>query len=150
MKQFLTYEADQHHLKLISTGEWMLGTVLQIEKELLKIPYDKKIVWDVSGISDFDSAGVLLFIEYYERFQKETDVEIVGYTENQKDMYTLLHRNIPPNELSRKKGMLENLGKRTYEILDEIKSLITFLGHRFYAMFKNFVKYKKKRFKEII
>ncbi|GIT99682.1 ABC transporter permease [Sulfurovum sp. TSL6] len=150
MKQFLTYEADQHHLKLISTGEWMLGTVLQIEKELLQIPIDKKIVWDVSGISDFDSAGVLLFIEYYKRFQNETDVEIVGYTENQKDMYTLLNRNIPENELPRKKGMFENLGKRTYEILDDIKSFITFLGHLFYAMFHTFVKPKDIRFKETI
>ena len=83
-KQFLTYEEDQHHLKLISTGEWMLNTVLQIEKELFKIPCDKKIIWDVSGINDFDSAGVLLFIEYFERFQKETEVEVVGYTDNQK------------------------------------------------------------------
>jgi phospholipid/cholesterol/gamma-HCH transport system permease protein len=150
MKRFLTYKADQHNLKLVSTGEWMLGTVLQIEKELLKIPYDKKIVWDVSGISDFDSAGVLLFIKYYKRFQKETDVEIVGYTDTQKDMYTLLNRNIPESEAPRKKGMLENLGKRTYEILDEIKSFITFLGHLFYAMFHTFVKPKDIRFKETI
>lgn len=150
MKQFLTYEADQHHIKLISTGEWILGTVLQIEKELLKTPYDKKIVWDVSGISDFDSAGVLLFIEYYERFQKETDVEIVGYTENQKDMYTLLHKNISANEVPRKKSMLENLGKKTYETLDEIKSFINFLGHLFYAMFHTLVNPKDIRFKETI
>ncbi|MDM5264526.1 ABC transporter permease [Sulfurovum sp. XTW-4] len=150
MKQFLTYEEDQDHLRLISTGEWMLGTVLHIEKELLQIPYDKRIVWDVSGISDFDSAGVLLFIDYYERFQKETEVEIVGYTENQKDMYTLLHKHIPQIEPPRKKGMLENLGRRTYEILDEIKSFITFLGHLFYAMFHTFVKPKDIRFKETI
>ena len=150
MKQFLTYEEDQHHLKIISTGDWMLGTVLQIEKELLQIPSDKKIVWDVSGISDFDSAGVLLFIEYYERLQKETDVEIVGYTENQKDMYDLLHRNIPPNEPPRKTGILEKLGKRTYEILGEMKNFITFLGHLFHAIFHTLLKPKDIRFKETI
>ena len=113
MKQFLTYKADQHHLKLVSTGEWMLGTVLQIEKELLQIPTDKKIVWDVSGISDFDSAGVLLFIEYYKRFQKGTDVEIVGYTENQKDMYTLLNRNIQLHTCS------DHTTQNTYKVSKE-------------------------------
>jgi len=150
MKQFLTYEEDQHHIKLISTGDWMLGTVLQIEKELLQIPCDKKIVWDVSGIGDFDSAGVLLFIEYYQRFQKETDVQIIGYTKNQKDMYDLLNRNIPKNELPVKKSIFEKLGRRTYEILDEIKSFITFLGHLFYAMLHTFITPKDIRFKETI
>jgi phospholipid/cholesterol/gamma-HCH transport system permease protein len=150
MKQFLTYEEDQHHRKLISTGDWMLGTVLQIEKELLQIPSDKKIVWDLSGISDFDSAGVLLFIEYYKRFQKEIEVEIVGYTENQKDMYDLLNRNIPKSEPPRKKSMLEKLGKRTYEIVDDIKSFIIFVGHLSYAMFQTFVKPKDIRLKETI
>ena len=67
-KQFLMYEADQYEIKLTSIGDWMLNSVLQIENELSKIPYDKKIIWDVSGVGDFDSAGVLLFIEYFERF----------------------------------------------------------------------------------
>jgi len=150
MKQFLTYEEDQHLCKLISTGDWMLGTVLQIEKELLQIPCDKKIVWDVSGISDFDSAGVLLFIEYYKRFQKETEVEIVGYTKNQKDMYDLLNKNIPESALPEKKGTFEKLGRRTYEILDEMKSFITFLGHLFYTIFHTIVTPKDMRFKETI
>jgi phospholipid/cholesterol/gamma-HCH transport system permease protein len=71
-REFLTYENDQQHLKLSSIGEWMLNNVLQIEQELSNIPSDKKIIWDLSGISDFDSAGVLLFIEYLERFEMET------------------------------------------------------------------------------
>jgi phospholipid/cholesterol/gamma-HCH transport system permease protein len=130
-KQFLTYEVDQHHLKLISTGEWTLNSVFEIENKLLNIPYDKKIVWDVSGISEFDSAGVLLFIEYFKRFQKETEIEVVGYTENQKDMYNLLNSNIQEIEAPRKKSILEDLGKRTLEIYEDVKSFITFIGHLF-------------------
>ncbi len=149
-KQFLTYEADQHHLKLISTGEWTLNSVFEIENKLLNIPHDKKIVWDVSGISEFDSAGVLLFIEYFKRFQKETEIEVVGYTENQKDMYNLLNSNIQEIEAPRKKSILENLGKSTLEIYEDVKSFITFIGHLFYAMFHTFVKPKDIRFKETI
>ncbi|TNF43944.1 MAG: ABC transporter permease, partial [Epsilonproteobacteria bacterium] len=150
MKEFLTYEEDQHHLKLISTGEWTLNSVLQIEKILNNIPCDKKIIWDVSGVYEFDSAGVLLFIEYFERFQKETDVEIVGYTENQKDMYALLNKNTPEVEFSEKKSMFEKVGQRTLEIYKELTGFITFTGHLFYAMFHTFIKPSDIRFKEMV
>lgn len=149
-KQFLTYEADQHHLKLISTGEWMLNSVPQIENELSQIPYDKKIVWDVSGVSEFDSAGVLLFIEYLERFEKETEIEVVGYTDNQKEMYKLLNKNIQESVPPRKKIFFANLGKKTLEVYEEFKSFITFIGHLFYAMFHTFVNPKDIRFKEMV
>jgi phospholipid/cholesterol/gamma-HCH transport system permease protein len=149
-KQFLTYEANPHHLKLVSTGEWTLESVLQIENKLLKIPCDKKIVWDVSEVSEFDSAGVLLFIEFFERFQKETEVEVVGYTDNQKDMYTLLNRNVQEIETSGKKSTLENLGRNTLEVYKDIKSFITFIGHLFYAMFHTFLKPSDIRFKETV
>lgn len=149
-KQFLIYEENQDHLKLVSTGEWMLNNVLQIEKKLLEIPRNKKIVWDVSGISDFDSAGVLLFIEHFDRFQKETDIEVVGYTDNQKEMYDLLNKNIQEIEPPRKKGYLENLGKNTLEVYTDLKDFITFIGHLFYAMFHTLANPKDIRFKEIV
>ncbi len=148
--QFLMYEVNQHYLKLISTGEWTLKSVRLIEKELREIPCDKKIVWDVSGVSELDSAGVLLFIEYFERFQKETTVEVVGYSDNQKEMYTLLTKNIQEIELPRKDGYLEHLGKITLEVYADIKDFITFTGHLFYAMFHTFVKPKDIRFKEMV
>ena len=131
-KEFLTYEEDQYQIRLISSGEWMLKSVLQIERELRKIPSAKKIIWDLSGISDFDSAGVLLFIEYLERFKEAAQVEVVGYSNNQKEMYELLLRTeaeiIPPREYSH----FEKLGRRAHKMYNDIKSFITFIGHLFY------------------
>jgi len=144
------YEVNQHYLKLFSAGEWALKSVSLIEKELRKIPCDKKIVWDVSGVSEFDSAGVLLFIEYFERFQKETTVEVVGYGDNQKEMYDLLNKNIQEIKPPQKQGYLEYLGKNTLEVYVDIKDFITFVGHLFYAMFHTFVKPKDIRFKEMV
>lgn len=149
-EQFLTYESDQHHLKLISTGEWILKNVLQIEKKLLETPCDKKIIWDVSGISDFDSAGILLFIEHLERFQSKTEIEVVGYTDNQREMYTLLNRKTEEIVVPRKKSYLENLGKSTIEVYTDIKDFVTFTGHVFYAMFHSFIHPKDIRFKEMV
>jgi len=150
-KQFLSYEVDQDHLKLISTGEWTLQSVRQVEKYLRDISYDKKIIWDLSGIEKFDSAGVLLFIEYFERFKKETEVEVIGYTEEQKAMYALLKENslkeviTPP-----KQTFLERIGQNTIEIYKDLKDFVTFLGHLFSAFFHTLMHPGDIRFKEMI
>lgn len=150
MKQFLEYEANQHHLKLTSTGEWTLNSVRLIEQELRKVPCGKKIIWDVSGISEFDSAGVLLFIEYFERLGKETEVEVVGYTENQKKMYDLLKQRDQEIVVPERKGFIENLGRATIEIYKDMKDFIIFLGHLFSAVAHMLFRPQDIRFKEIV
>ncbi len=149
-KVFLTYEDHQNYLKLISKGEWNLESVHQIEKKLRNVPCNKKIVWDVSGVREFDSAGVLLFIEYYKRFQKEVEIEVVGYTKKQKEMYDLLTRDLDALLPSRKVGFFENLGKQTYEILYDLLDFVTFLGHLFLTFLHIFKRPKDFRIKEIV
>ena len=149
-KVFLAYEDHQDYLKLISKGEWNLEGVRQIEKKLRNTPCNKKIVWDVSGVTEFDSAGVLLFIEYYERFQKEVEIEVVGYTKKQKEMYDLLTRDLDALMPPRKVGFLENLGKQTYEVLYDLLDFVTFLGHLFLTFLHIFRRPKDFRIKEIV
>ncbi len=149
-KQFLKYEADQYHLKLLCLGKWTLANVRQIEKELEKVPYDAKIICDLSEVEDFDSAGVLLFIEYFNRFKKKTTLEIVGYTKNQKEMYDLLNKNIHAYETPRIKSNLEKIGENTLEVFSDIKDFITFTGHLFYALFHTWMKPKDIRIKETV
>lgn len=149
-KVFLAYEDHQDYLKLISKGEWNLESVRQIEKKLRNTPCNKKIVWDVSGAAEFDSAGVLLFIEYYERFQKEVEIEVVGYTKKQKEMYDLLTRDLDALTSPKKVGFLENLGKQTYDILYDVLDFVTFLGHLFLTFLHIFKRPKDFRIKEIV
>ena len=150
-QQYLTHEATQEHLKLISTGEWTLESVRQIEKYLHGISHDKKIIWDFSGLEEFDSAGILLFIEYFERFKKETEVEVIGYTDKQKAMYDLLKENslkevvTPP-----KQTFLENIGQNTVGLYKELKDFVTFLGHLFSAFFHTLLHPGDIRFKEMV
>ncbi|MDQ7046427.1 MAG: ABC transporter permease [Sulfurovum sp.] len=151
MKQlFLIYENNPDHLKLLATGKWMLDTVLQIEKELRKTPCDQKIIWDLSGINDFDSAGILLFIEYLERFQDQTHVEVIGYSHNQKEMYVLLHKNIHKIQRPKKKNILEKIGESSFEIYKDIKEFITFTGHVIHAFIHTILNPKEIRLKEIV
>ena len=149
-KQFLDYAADQHQLKLNSKGEWTLDSVRRIEQELRMVPCDKKILWDVSEVSEFDSAGILLFSEYFERFQGETNLEVVGYSEKQKEMYRLLRTSTQKIEVPEKRSTLERLGRNTFEIYRDFKEFITFIGHLFYTIFHTFIKPKDIRFKEMV
>jgi len=149
-KQFLTYEVNQDYLKLISQGEWTLASIRQIEKKLRQVPCDKKIIWDVSSVEDFDSAGVLLFIEYYERFKQEVSLEVVGYTAKQKEMHTLLSENSEEVISPRKMSEFEKIGKNTFEILYDIKEFITFLGHMSSALLHTWRNPKRIRLKETV
>jgi phospholipid/cholesterol/gamma-HCH transport system permease protein len=148
--QFLSYNKQLHHLNLYAKGEWTLDTVPEIEVILKDVPCDKKIVWDFSGVSDFDSAGILLFVEYYKRFQEKVDVLLEGYSKNQKEMYNLLKKNKQESITPVKKGILENLGKNTLEVYKDIIDFITFLGHLFVAIFQVTLNPKNIRFKEMV
>ena len=149
-KVFLTYEDHQDYIKLISKGEWNLESVRQIERKLRNTPCTKKIIWDVSQVSEFDSAGVLLFIEYYKRFKKEVEIEVVGYTTKQKEMYALLMRDDNTPLMPQKVGFLENLGKKTYDILYDLLDFVNFLGHLFLTFLHVFKHPKDFRIKEIV
>ncbi len=148
--EFISYSKDQHHIKLISKKEWTLKTVTQIEKQLKKVPYGEKIIWDLSSIEDFDSAGILLFMEYFEKFSKDSIVEVKGYTNSQKDMYNLVKANTVEEISSRKIGFLEELGEKTVEIFKDITDFITFLGHLFSVIFQTIIKPQNIRIKEIV
>lgn len=148
--QFLSYVTHPHHFELLATGDWTLKSVRQIEKTLRQIPCDKKIIWDFSHVSDFDSAGILLFSEYFKRFQKETTVEVVGVTKKQQEMYTLLQNNDVDMLQPAKRSIFETLGRNTLEIYSDIKDFTTFLGQLVISILHLLLKPKDIRFKEMV
>jgi phospholipid/cholesterol/gamma-HCH transport system permease protein len=149
-RQYLKLSRDQDHLNVRSMGAWTLQSVRQIEKELAKIPMEKKIIWDLSGVEDFDSSGVLLFIEALKRLKKRSAVEVIGYSASQKEMYDLLTSHTLDPMPQRKKGWVENIGKETVEIYKDMKDFITFLGKLFITLFHTLLNPKNIRFKEMV
>jgi len=150
MKKYLSISENRHQTVLEAAGEWTLASVEQIEKVLQHISPRKKIVWDLSKIDAFDSAGVLLFIEYFEYFSKHTDVEVRGYSQSQKEMYDLLKKHMVEALPVRQTGFFEDLGKKTVDGLGDIKDFITFLGHLFSVMFHALFHPKNIRIKEMV
>ena len=149
-EQFLLIEIENNFIKLCSIGKWTLSSIRQIEIQLEKIPHDKKIIWDVSDVSNFDSAGVLLFKKYYEHFKKKTSVDVIAYTSAQKKMYDLLVVHTLEPITPRTEHYLDNLGKKAVNAYMDMKDFITFIGHVFVAMFYALFNFKNIRIKEIV
>ena len=149
-KQFLFYEVSQHHIKMVSKGKWTLHSLPDIRKELNKVPYNKKIIWDLSEIDDFDSAGILLFMEYYDIFSKENSIELSGYTKNQEEMYSLLKKSTHIPTTPKRDNFLENTGKNTVQVYNDIRDFITFIGQLFSTLIYTLLHPKNIRIKETV
>ncbi len=151
MKQeTITWEQNQDQLKIASAGEWTLHTVPQIEKYAQRIPAASVVDWDLSGITDFDSSGVLLFIEIYRKLAKNAQVHVRGYTQSQKEMYTLLCEHMSETIPPRKESFFEELGKQSIVLLEDIKDFVAFLGHLFVTFAYAISHPKTLRIKEMV
>jgi len=149
-KEYLLIEENHDHIMLEAKGEWRLATVQQIEKKLQRIRATKRIIWDFSGLEAFDSAGVLLFMEYFDAFSAQTVVYVKGYTSTQKEMYHLLKEHTVEAVPVRKSGFFEELGKNTLETFSDVKAFVTFLGHLFTVMCRSLIHPKNIRLKEMV
>lgn len=148
--QHLLVEKHQDQLKLWALGEWTLKSVAQIEEQLKRIRHDLPVIWDVSGVSEFDSAGVLLFSQYLKELSQYTTVEVIGFSENQKEMYDLLKDDHIVIEPPKEEGTLVLLGRNTIKLLKDTKEFIKFFGHVFYALFHTLTHPKEIRIKETV
>ena len=149
-KEFIVYEKSQDQIRLFSKGEWTLKNLVEIRKVLNTLNIDQKLIWDFSDISNFDSAGVLLFIEYYEKFKKNVSVDIIGYTSKQKEMYTLIKEHSVDDIPIRKKGFFEEVGENTFKFFRDIKDFIAFLGQLLATFFHTLLHPKDIRIKEVV
>jgi len=146
--QFLYYAVDAHTVKLFASGVWTLGNLRKLESALKTVPPAKKIVWDLSGVEDFDSAGVLLFIKYLEQFRSKGTVEVIGYSSEQMDMYRLLKKSQTTIPKPRKENFLEKIGKNAIDLWIDIRDFTSFIGHLFSAMFALLLRPGNMRVKE--
>ena len=149
-REFIVWHEDQNRLILKAKGEWTLSFVPQIEHVLERLPRASSVVWDLSDVADFDSAGVLLFLEYLKRQKQHADVEVTHYTTAQKEMYELLKGHMVEDIPPRKEGFFEELGKAAVETLSDIRDFVNFLGHLFATLGYILAHPRKFRIKETV
>jgi len=143
-------EPHQDYLKLLAQGVWRLETIRQIESILSRVPHYKKIVWDFSGVTHFDSAGVLLVLKYVTHFRTYALVELEGYSPSQEKMYRLLTHPTLEEPSQKPHQWLTKLGKATVENYKSIVAFITFLGLLFVSFFQALLHPTKLRVKEMV
>ncbi len=138
MPATLTITRTKGTLRLRSGGDWTIPSLPEVEhrlKELLKRSRDvKRIEWEISKVRRFDSAGMMLLIEFEERFKKRNiPIEWHGLEGRHLKIYTLLKRNLhetlpPPEKLPPLSHLLHLFTQKSLRFLEDIVAFFIFLG----------------------
>ena len=149
-REYLRTEKLSGRTVIHSMGEWTLYNEPAIQKALQEIAPEEEILWDFSGIEAFDSAGVLLFIKYYEKFSAKHKVSVTGYSQEQERMYRLLLKNrIQESIPIYRESFFYRIGKSTIAGYRVFTEFLDFTGHVLIAFFGYFSNPKNFRYKEI-
>ena len=127
-----------------SLGDWTADTLPEAAKSLEK--YSKtcqniSIQWDVSSIGQIDSAGMMLFIYYYDLIQaQQCSVELTGARHEYEKLHNLLRQFVKepslqkPTILSRLTAPFTRLGESATSSWDDIVEFLSFIGEDFIAL----------------
>jgi phospholipid/cholesterol/gamma-HCH transport system permease protein len=150
---YLEITSTQEHTILTSKGDWNIYHLKAIKKELeecLRALKNESIVWDVGQIDGFDSAGVILFRQYYLRIKERHPVKLIGYSDKQKRMYELLEQHSDASSIEIKQpNILYRTGRGFVEYLQGSREFFDFLGHTMMAFFNSIAHPKNIRLKEM-
>ncbi len=146
--------------KLVSTGEWThssVQTVTKIFEQLLKTCRDKTIQWDVSGIEQVDSAGMMMIIHYYDLFQSiDCNIGLSGANSEFSRLYELLRKysgsttKTNPAISSQLLSPLKSIGENTISFFLGLIEFLTFIGENFITFVYSLTHLATIRFRSII
>lgn len=148
----ITIEGHDGETLLRCSGSWTIPHLSTIESKLSRLRPNSSVIWDVSDISELDSAGIALWHLYHRAFEKEgITSELIGVNETHSKLYSLLYSStndtfIPPAHPS----WLYSLGKRSYTNMQGVVQFITFLGEAFVLLFYTLSHPSKIRYRSII
>ena len=127
-----------------SLGDWTADTLPEAVKSLEK--YSKtcqniSIQWDVSSIGQMDSAGMMLFIYYYDLIQaQQCSIELTGARPEFEKLHGLLRQFVMESSLSkptilfRLAAPFSRLGRISAGFWHDIVEFLSFIGEDFIAL----------------
>ena len=128
-------------ITLTSSGSWTvnaLGKVADVLEQTVKKYTHQIIRWELSAVERYDSAGMALFIHYYDLLiTQQCSVELIGASAQHQSMYRLLRRyiaddQIPAPALSlRLLQPLSNIGKASIAVVRDMMAFLAFVGESF-------------------
>ncbi len=117
-------------------GEWTLDNLAAIANELEAYEVISPVTWDMSGVTQLDSAGIALLHLYSQHFtSKGFESQIIGSKTEYLQLYNLLYAQ-PKKDLlvAKSNGYLYTLGYKTYTLLQGIHNFLHFLGEAFIVL----------------
>jgi len=126
---------------ITSRGDWVIEGLRDVDSRLEQFAVKTAgtpVTWDVSGVGQVDSAGMMLFIRYYDLLQsKHCPLEVIGVSSDHDRMYRLLRQYVAvpsPSGLSRSsrlQNLFHNLGKHSVSFVFDLCAFLSFLGENF-------------------
>lgn len=144
-------EYYSNHTTIYASGDWTIHNVPKIDRVLKGFSCHRRLVWDFSAVSSFDSSGILLFMGYHDKFLSHCRVEVVGYTKAQERMFRLLLAHKVDDLIPKvERGLFYSIGKNTVSSYDVFVKFVNFTGYLMVAFLRYFTHPKNIRIKEIV
>ena len=126
---------------LISRGDWVIEELRDVDRKLERFAVraaGTPVTWDVSAVRRVDSAGMMLFIRYYDLFRnRQCPVEVVGAGADHERMYRLLRQYVVSSSspglprFSPVRRLIDDLGRLAVASVVDLGSFLAFLGENF-------------------
>ncbi|MDO8945683.1 MAG: MlaE family lipid ABC transporter permease subunit [Desulfocapsaceae bacterium] len=124
-----------------SSGDWVIEGLRDVDRKLEHFAgkaSKMSVQWDVSAVGRVDSAGMMLFIRYYDLLQSnDCTIEIIGADADYDTMYRLLRQYVSapsvagPTFSSRFLRIIHELGRDTVSSFVDMIAFLSFLGENF-------------------
>ena len=126
---------------LKSSGDWTIDALRDAAGMLEHFSMASRnvsIQWDVSDVGSVDSAGMMLFIHYYDLLKSNNcSIEVIGARDEHKKMYRLLREYAPghpvvgPAFSSRFLKPFSGIGKISVAFVLDMGAFLSFVGENF-------------------
>lgn len=124
-------------------GPWTTHGVRGLDRRVAELifPGQEAVTVDASAVSAFDTAGALLLQRMTMRLSEQNrNVRIEGLTPGGRELLNLVATSMPPLERAvppPHPGLLEQVGRRTWDQLQQVYQLIAFIGEVFITLARN-------------
>ncbi|HQS66374.1 MAG TPA: ABC transporter permease [Sulfuricurvum sp.] len=132
----ITIIQDSSQTLIVCGGEWTIHHLAKIADTLESYSVHTPIQWDMSSVTQLDSAGVALVHLYSKQFNAlGFPSKIIGRSEEHLQLYNLLY-NQPLQDISavKARGWLYSLGYETHQWFQGINAFLAFLGEVFIVL----------------
>jgi len=145
---------------LKSSGDWTIDALRDAAGMLEHFSMASRnvsIQWDVSDVGRVDSAGMMLFIHYYDLLKSDNcSIEVIGAKDEHEKMYRLLREYAPgypvvePSFSSRFLRIFNGIGKISVAFVLDMGAFLSFIGENFVIFLSSLLNPLSIRFGAIV